>query len=432
MKKIILLLLAVLSTSLFSQSPKYWEKIDFQFDSGIKFIHFDMEPYSYYPDYDKFFVVTDSNSFCLFDSIKAVPKIIKVKIPDCTIKDAQILIYHDTTFIYLITEDKRLFLSDDLGVHWNQIISEIDSCYVNCMLISDSYNGINTPIIIGTENNGIYIKSSIAKWENLSEGLDNKNVLFIKNSWKFGTHYCMTNDGKIYDDVNSKWEPYQTFDINKTFKDIGELFHSYLLLNDDYELYNDQQKIVLSDSIKITCFSSYMAWALTIISNDQIPYRYPLIIGTKQNGIYFYDQFDSFTQLSNELFGKDITDIELNNLNNPNLCLVGTKDGELYYGNIEKPPTDVNEHVHNALLSTISPQPASTKAKLSFTLPENLRVSVKLFNASGMGMLDLADGIFIQGENSVPIDVSGLADGIYFVGIEYNGGRVIEKMVVRR
>jgi hypothetical protein len=49
-----------------------------------------------------------------------------------------------------------------------------------------------------------------------------------------------------------------------------------------------------------------------------------------------------------------------------------------------------------------------------------------------MELKTIADGYFNEGDNTVPIDVSDLPGGIYLVAIRYEGGSVVEKLVVSR
>ena len=62
----------------------------------------------------------------------------------------------------------------------------------------------------------------------------------------------------------------------------------------------------------------------------------------------------------------------------------------------------------------------------------NLGLSIKIYNTLGMELKTIAEGCFNEGENTVPIDVSDLPSGVYLVAIRYDGGTIVEKLVVRR
>ena len=95
--------------------------------------------------------------------------------------------------------------------------------------------------------------------------------------------------------------------------------------------------------------------------------------------------------------------------------------------------TKVDEYNSNTSLQTqIYPQPASDKAKLNFTLPQSSQVSIKLYNTLGIELKTIANTFFSEGLNSIPIDLSNFSDGVYFVVIDYQGERVVEKIVVRK
>ena len=68
------------------------------------------------------------------------------------------------------------------------------------------------------------------------------------------------------------------------------------------------------------------------------------------------------------------------------------------------------------------PNPARGAARFFLTLPEPSPVTVRVFNVLGQEVLRPVDGPLAAGTHEVPLDVSGLAAGVYVVRIEATAG----------
>ncbi|MBO7625300.1 MAG: T9SS type A sorting domain-containing protein, partial [Bacteroidales bacterium] len=76
------------------------------------------------------------------------------------------------------------------------------------------------------------------------------------------------------------------------------------------------------------------------------------------------------------------------------------------------------------------PNPASGQTLIPVTLPKEGALQLSLFSAEGR--LLRRETVEAQpGENRLSMDVSGLAAGLYFYSVEYNGERQVRKMTVR-
>ncbi|MFC2130814.1 T9SS type A sorting domain-containing protein [Bacteroidota bacterium] len=430
MKKLIPFLLVILSMSLFSQEPTYWEKIDFEFDSGIKFIS--LRNHINYP----FVVTTDSSSVYYFDNYDD-EGIKLVNTPSSDIKESHLLLKNDTNIIFILTEDKRLFVTANYGNSWQQIDNEVNNSSINSIAI------IVDMIVIGTGIRGAYACDSYPNsWKQIKNGLENRAIteLFTDQS----RFYCLSDDKKVlwcnpHSQDSIKWFIEQdlfNFKVIKNIKKRGfELVffdenNSIIVLDD----FGSKQEIQMSDSIIATCFAAHGLHCLVLSgTTDEIPYGANLLIGTKNHGIYStflsHPYNSSMNNLSSELMNEEISFLVFNEDIFSSFCMAGTAIGNLYYAFVNT--ASVNEY------STISkvnifPQPSNGKSTLIFTLPKISNISIKLYNTLGIELKTIADGYFNEGENSISIDVSGLADGVYLVAINYNGKTVVEKMVVRK
>ncbi|HXD91911.1 MAG TPA: T9SS type A sorting domain-containing protein [Bacteroidia bacterium] len=78
----------------------------------------------------------------------------------------------------------------------------------------------------------------------------------------------------------------------------------------------------------------------------------------------------------------------------------------------------------------IFPNPASTNITLNLTLSENKKVEIKLFNSLGSQINVTVNAEGVQGSNNYNLDVTHLAQGIYFAQINLDGVLVSTKRFV--
>jgi hypothetical protein len=78
---------------------------------------------------------------------------------------------------------------------------------------------------------------------------------------------------------------------------------------------------------------------------------------------------------------------------------------------------------------TSYPNPASNSSVLTYTLPASGAVTIVLRDALGQEVATFS-GEQAKGENTWTIDVSNLADGVYFYEFTFEGQTVVQKMVV--
>ncbi len=462
MKKLILLLLVLMSVSLHSQEPKYWEKIDFQFDSGIKLIdhinsHFNRHYYwnTEGPLYTgPFIVVTDSNSiyYCEYINYKNIQRVkINGNLPKMSIKKVLINAnYNNLKEIYLLSNEYQLYVTFDLGQNWELINKEIDDSEVTDIAITEDDYKNYIALLVGTKKNGSYMfKFDDKNWIHVTDGIENREIIELFTSSNPYT-FCLTDSNEImsYVDVYNRdsiyWGKYVDLVGYKNIHNLSSsFFWGYNYFQDssnniwciNYE--QEISRLNLPQKIEITCHVYHdVFWNYGMgLYNEFINPFNNFIIGTQKDGIYFYDNRGidngNYFQVSYEFRDVPISVIEINSMVNPTLILVGTNEGDLYWGGMID-PLNVPNINQDILQAQISPQPTSTKARLNFTLPEESRVSVKIYNTLGIEQFAIADDFFSEGENSIPLDVSGLADGMYFVAIQYEGKTVVEKLVVRR
>jgi len=95
---------------------------------------------------------------------------------------------------------------------------------------------------------------------------------------------------------------------------------------------------------------------------------------------------------------------------------------------VELAPLSVNSIVMKSLVMGTSPEikksefkakvypnPANDKAYLDFTLPEESRMTIELFNSNGQVIKTIANAFFETGNHQIGINTNGLPGGIYWV-----------------
>jgi hypothetical protein len=81
-------------------------------------------------------------------------------------------------------------------------------------------------------------------------------------------------------------------------------------------------------------------------------------------------------------------------------------------------------------ISGITPNPFNAQAYVTFTIPNDMNVSVELYNAAGMKVMTVLNNEYLmKGANVVVVDGDGLTSGMYFVRINANGLSVVREIV---
>jgi len=76
------------------------------------------------------------------------------------------------------------------------------------------------------------------------------------------------------------------------------------------------------------------------------------------------------------------------------------------------------------------PNPFNPVTAISYQLPANSHVSLKVYNVSGREVATLVDGYRSAGSHEVTFDGSGLASGVYLYRLEANGQQAVGKMIL--
>jgi hypothetical protein len=87
---------------------------------------------------------------------------------------------------------------------------------------------------------------------------------------------------------------------------------------------------------------------------------------------------------------------------------------------------------HTLQSFSIVPNPASNNTTLHFTLAEAGEVRAALYDAKGVAIRSFANELYNQGDNSLALNLTGLANGVYYLRLELADGVKTISLVVAK
>lgn len=116
------------------------------------------------------------------------------------------------------------------------------------------------------------------------------------------------------------------------------------------------------------------------------------------------------------------------------VTLLTVDEGETWdhSGSMLRNPNIVNTITPNEIkLNQNFPNPFNPSTVISFTLPENAYVSLKIYDITGKEMAIIKDGIMPTGDHSVSFNASSLSSGVYFYTLRTNINGIISMKTMR-
>jgi len=93
----------------------------------------------------------------------------------------------------------------------------------------------------------------------------------------------------------------------------------------------------------------------------------------------------------------------------------------------------VNQTPRNCSLSQNYPNPFNPTTAITFTIPNDGRATLKVYNTIGQEVATLFDGVAKAGEyHEVAFNGSRFASGVYFARVEFRGKQLLKKMLLVR
>ena len=92
----------------------------------------------------------------------------------------------------------------------------------------------------------------------------------------------------------------------------------------------------------------------------------------------------------------------------------------------------LSESINKVVLGQNYPNPFAGVTEIQFSMPESAHVDLVLYNSAGIRIKVLLDSNAPAGVNTVRIDASGLADGLYFYELRTGLISLVRRMVVQK
>jgi photosystem II stability/assembly factor-like uncharacterized protein len=112
-----------------------------------------------------------------------------------------------------------------------------------------------------------------------------------------------------------------------------------------------------------------------------------------------------------------------------------TSDGWATHTIIDSTVTDIKENVdilHSFKLFQNYPNPFNPSTTITYSLPENGMVELKIFDVLGREVADLVREEQIMGNHKVEFNASNLTSGVYFYKLKYAGFTETRKLILLR
>ncbi len=108
-------------------------------------------------------------------------------------------------------------------------------------------------------------------------------------------------------------------------------------------------------------------------------------------------------------------------------------NGYIGFGTVSKEEEDVQIEVpQNYALLQNYPNPFNPSTTISFEVPENVFVSLKVYNSLGQEIAELAGKEYSAGRHSVVFNASNLASGVYYCAMKAGNYVSVQKMMLQK
>jgi hypothetical protein len=79
-----------------------------------------------------------------------------------------------------------------------------------------------------------------------------------------------------------------------------------------------------------------------------------------------------------------------------------------------------------------NPVGSSSVVNITFSLPTNSYVSLKIFNPLGIQLKELVNGNLVAGDHNIPFDVTVINEGVYFYTLRVNDHSETKKLTIKK
>ena len=81
----------------------------------------------------------------------------------------------------------------------------------------------------------------------------------------------------------------------------------------------------------------------------------------------------------------------------------------------------------------VYPNPANSSTSISFDIAENNKVTILVYNVLGNLVSNLSQSNdFEKGNNTIQLNTSNLASGVYYITLDINGAKETKKLIISK
>lgn len=336
---------------------------------------------------------------------------------------------HKSGLSIVAGENGVILRSDDNGANWDLVLPGTLE-HLNDAEVTTS----NTAVVCGDNGTVLITADGGMTWNEVYTGLNhnlndikfiNMNVGYITG--EMGTLLKSVNSGYTWVKIdmsftNNKFNAIEAIDENNLVL-VGDNGTIFVTNNGGESWYGHANILYESNLNDIVFYSSTDG----VIAGDD-----GLILKTTNGGSFWFEATRSFQGDNYDFYS-----VAFGDMNNG---ISTGKDGSRIYStdggstwSLTNPGVQVAADlsgIKGLKLGQNYPNPFNPSTVISFELPKDANVSLKVYDISGKEVASLLNGYLATGSHSVNFNASGLASGVYFYKLNIiNGGENTSKVM---
>jgi hypothetical protein len=332
-----------------------------------------------------------------------------------TLTTAPTCLANNGQLIFAGTYGSGVFVSTNDGINWHQ--SNLMNTHVHALSIIDDY-------IFAATASGVFFTTNVdSVWSLSNVGLANSKLhvlLYYGNVLYGGAYRYSTGDEGVFysSNMGASWHSLGTNIPPVTISGLAivedELFCSAWTIDPPYQFYgvlhfstSDSTWVPVNEGLYILNVTCLISDSINLFAGTTISPNYsPTIFHSDNLGI-------NWRSVGEGLNSSSISSIAVND----EFIFVGDRDGTIWRRPLEE-ITAVQNHMTDRPdqfeLFQNYPNPFNPRTTISFTIPTELNVELKVYDVLGNEIKTLLNGYIEAGRHQVVFNGNNLSSGLYF------------------